>query len=67
MSRYDQERAERDAAMKKAGVPDEPRQAKAAADLLNGTDPGRAAAEGTKDKAAPTRNTRAPERQRGRG
>lgn len=59
-------RAAADQAMRVAGVPDEARQARMTADLLNGTDPQLAASAGSKGKANSTRPAKTLERERGR-
>ena len=48
---YDSGRGDRDATMRAQGVPDDAREAKTTADLLNGTDPAGAAKSGSKTRA----------------
>lgn len=59
-------RAAADETLRAAGVPDEARQAKTTADLLNGTDPQLAARSGTAAQARPGRPATTPQRERGR-
>lgn len=47
---YDVQRPQRDEAMRTAGVPDQARQARTTADLMNGADPAEAARSGSRTK-----------------
>ena len=63
---WDDTRGERDAAMAKAGVPEEARQARTTSDLLNGTDPQLAASAGFAKTGRWVHTRTPPGRERGR-